>query len=221
MPMQDIANSKQLLEDLALASSVTIPDSDKDGENMSFKSSTSIRQKSDEGVHEFVIYSEAPESPNETKVSLTRELVLTSIPSLLLCTALAGTDALKMVVSFAMKHYNDDSYPLDASLVVLVIEVIKAIVALCFHLGCGGGNPLTKFDPRILVPCAIYAVTNNLFFVALLFVPPAVWMVLVQIRLVFLLLLYRVMFKHKIVLSQWVGAMVLMLSVALMQVSYW
>ncbi|OQR71167.1 CMP-sialic acid transporter 4-like [Tropilaelaps mercedesae] len=154
------------------------------------------------------------------KTALSREVVLTSIPSLVLCFAMACIDAVKLVVSFAMKDSNNDRYPLDSCMVVLLIELIKAIVALGLHIGRGGGNPLTKFDVRTIVPCVIYAITNNIFFIALLFVSPPVWMILIQMRLIFLLFIYRVMFKHTIVAAQWVGAVFLVVSVALMQVDH-
>lgn len=188
-----------------------------DVEEQTFALATSVsssRQKSLECVHNCDVYFEVP-TKSTAKTSFRRELVLISVPSLLLCSTFACTDALKTVVSFAMKHYNYERYPLNASLVVLVIEMVKAVIALGLHLAKGGGKLLTKFDSRILVPCAIYVITNNLFFIALFFVSPAVWMVLIQIRLPLLLLIYRLMFKRTTVPAQWVGAV---FSVVFMQV---
>lgn len=181
-----------------------------DAEEQTFALATSVsssHQKSLECVHNCDVYFEVT-TKSTAKTSFRRELVLIS-------STFACTDVLKTVVSYAMKHYNYERYPLDASLVVLVIEMVKAVIALGLHLAKGGGKLLTKFDSHILVPCAIYVITNNLFFIALFFVSPAVWMVLIQIRLPFLLLIYRLMFKRTTVPAQWVGAV---FSVVFMQV---
>lgn len=154
-------------------------------------------------------------STSETQ--LAREVALRSCVSISLCISVALTDAIKLVSSYSMKYYNQHKYPLDHTVVVAIVEGIKCLISVIVHLCKHRTNPFLHFDRRILLPCILYALTNNIFFVALNYVSPAVWLVLIQLRMVFLLLLYRFCYRQAVVCAQWCGALVLICSVGLNQ----
>ena len=152
------------------------------------------------------------------EVPLAREIPFLSTYSMVLCGILITTDVAKTCLSFSMKHHNNDVYPVNPTIIVTVSEGFKALVVIAIHLYWEKNHPFKDLDPKIAVPCGLYTITNNLFFVGLHYVSPAIWIVLIQMRVVFLLSIYRFYLRQKVTSAQYIGAVVLMFGVGLTQI---
>ncbi|XP_049513308.1 uncharacterized protein LOC119431448 [Dermacentor silvarum] len=135
----------------------------------------------------------------------------TSLPVVLgLFAASTFTDVSKMVCSYSLRYHNDGAYPMNQSLVVALTEVLKCVLVAVVHVVTSGSlrmRPSLKF----LLPSLIYMLTNNIFFFALHYVTPAVWLVFVQCRIFLTLLVYKYPFGRHVTRAQWTaGALIVM-----------
>ncbi|KAH7976633.1 hypothetical protein HPB52_017049 [Rhipicephalus sanguineus] len=121
----------------------------------------------------------------------------TSLPVVLvLFAASTFIDVNKMVCSYSLRYYNHGSYPMNQSLMVALTEVFKCVLVTAVRMVTSGSlrmRPSSKF----LVPSLIYMLTNNIFFIALHYVTPAVWIVLAQCRIFFTLFAYNACWSCK------------------------
>ncbi|XP_003739960.1 UDP-galactose/UDP-N-acetylglucosamine transporter srf-3 [Galendromus occidentalis] len=161
---------------------------------------------------------EAINSIDSDQEPLSREVPLLSATSVILCILLIATDVGRTCVSYSMRHFNDGVYPVDTTIVVTVNELFKATLVIGLHLFFDGDNPFKHLDARIALPCLLYAFTNNLFFLALHYITPATWLVLCQMRVVILLLIYRIFLKQRITATQYIGGLTLIAGVGLAQI---
>lgn len=103
-----------------------------------------------------------------------------------------------------------------SSLIVLCSECLKLIILFLVLLSTG--NELTKvhkFSLWLLFPASIYALTNNLFYYGISLVPPPIWAILNQTKVIFLGIVYRFIFKRQFTPYQWVGLFFLLVAVTL------
>ncbi|XP_076313027.1 uncharacterized protein LOC143226216 isoform X2 [Tachypleus tridentatus] len=68
-----------------------------------------------------------------------------------------------------------------------------------------------------LPPALIYAITSNIFLYALTYVTPAVWIVLIQGKVIFTVAMYRFIFKKPVSKTQWLGAFLIVVAIAFSQ----
>ncbi|KAL1470790.1 hypothetical protein MTO96_024049 [Rhipicephalus appendiculatus] len=123
-------------------------------------------------------------------------------PSCWCCSRLRRSpDVSKMVCSYSLRYHNHGSYPMNQSLMVAATEVLKCVLVTIVHVVTSGSlrmRPSYKF----LLPSVIYMLTNNIFFYALHYVTPAVWLVFVQCRIFLTLFVYSYPFgRHADVLA--------------------
>ncbi|KAH7975430.1 hypothetical protein HPB52_001734 [Rhipicephalus sanguineus] len=133
----------------------------------------------------------------------------TSLPVVLvLFAASTFTDVSKMVCSYSLRYHNHGSYPMNQSLMVAVTEVLKCVLVTVVHRVTSGSlhmRPSYKF----LLPSVVYMLTNNIFFFALHYVTPAVWLVFAQCRIFLTLLVYKYPFGRHVTRAQWTaGALI-------------
>lgn len=137
----------------------------------------------------------------------------TSVAVVVLLSSLFITaDVGKMMSSYALRYYNNGEYPVHQTLLVALSEGSKCLVTTAVHVWVTGSfrmRPSIKF----ILPSVIYMLTNNIFFYALHFVTPPVWLVLVQCKVVLTLLVYKYVFKHSISAAQWTAGFLIVTSV--------
>ncbi|KAL1470792.1 hypothetical protein MTO96_024051 [Rhipicephalus appendiculatus] len=133
----------------------------------------------------------------------------TSLPVVLvLFAASTFTDVSKMVCSYSLRYHNHGSYPMNQSLMVALTEVLKCVLVTVVHVVTSGSlrmRPSSKF----LVPSLIYMLTNNIFFIALHYVTPAGWLVLVQCRIFLTLFAYKYPFGRHVTRAQWTAGVLI------------
>ncbi|XP_075525332.1 CMP-sialic acid transporter-like isoform X3 [Dermacentor variabilis] len=146
------------------------------------------------------------------KSSLERREV-TSLPVVLgLFAASTFTDVSKMVCSYSLRYHNDGAYPMNQSLMVALTEVVKCVLVAVAHVVTSGSmrmRPSLKF----LLPSLIYMLTNNIFFFALNYVTPAVWLVFTQCRIFLTLLVYKYPFGRHVTRAQWTAGALIVVAV--------
>ncbi|XP_076308922.1 uncharacterized protein LOC143224643 [Tachypleus tridentatus] len=139
------------------------------------------------------------------------------IANQLLCTFLLIVDVGKSVLSYAVVYHSGGQYPLPQTVIITVIEALKCLMVTLIHLV--KTKSLWNLQPSLLFlfPSLVYAVTNNIFFYALTYVTPAVWIVLIQGKVVCTLLIYRLCFRKDVTVAQWVAATLISFAIALSQ----
>lgn len=81
-------------------------------------------------------------------------------------------------------------YPLQQTLLVALTEALKCLLVTAMHVATSGSLRMRP-SPKFLLPSLIYMLTNNIFFFVLRYVTPAVWVVLVQCKIIITLCVYR------------------------------
>ncbi|XP_037530071.1 uncharacterized protein LOC119407258 isoform X2 [Rhipicephalus sanguineus] len=152
---------------------------------------------------------ESPQAETGSPKSSLERREQTSLPVVLvLFAASTFTDVSKMVCSYSLRYHNHGSYPMNQSLMVAVTEVLKCVLVTVVHRVTSGSlhmRPSYKF----LLPSVVYMLTNNIFFFALHYVTPAVWLVFAQCRIFLTLLVYKYPFGRHVTRAQWTaGALI-------------
>ncbi|XP_077546804.1 uncharacterized protein LOC144159285 [Haemaphysalis longicornis] len=129
-----------------------------------------------------------------------------------LSVATAVTEVCKMVGSYSLQHWNKGRYPVQQTLLVALVEALKCLLVTAMHVATSGSLRMRP-SPKFLLPSLIYTLTNNIFFFALHYVTPAVWIVLVQCKIIITLCVYRYLFKRTVTLAQWVGGALIIVAV--------
>ena len=137
---------------------------------------------------------------------------------LALCLASVALELCRQVCSYAMKYYNDDKFPIPSTFLVFSTEFLKLTVfatkmfvsrTLC------ASNSTISF--AYLIPSTLYALNNNIYFVALYFTTPPVWNILMQSRVITTALVYRFYFKKEFTRTKWLALLVLTSAIVILQ----
>ncbi|OQR79769.1 UDP-galactose translocator 1-like [Tropilaelaps mercedesae] len=160
--------------------------------------------------------------PLTATMCLERQQSLSSQSSLLLCTLIAVCELVKLSGTYAIRYLNNGQFPIDPTLFVVLLELLKAAACGIVHIlrHPTSPQPLKDFNVHLLLPSGVYAITNNIFLLALTFVPPALWMILVQTRIPFTLLIYRSAYHRPVAAPQWIAAILMCLAIGLTQMSH-
>ncbi|XP_077546806.1 CMP-sialic acid transporter-like [Haemaphysalis longicornis] len=141
----------------------------------------------------------------ERKVASLRFVVALSM-------ATTVTDVTKMVCSYSLQYRNKGRYPLQQTLLVALVEALKCLLVTAMHVATSGSLRMRP-SPKFLLPSLIYTLTNNIFFFALHYVTPAVWIVLVQCKIIITLCVYKHLFNRTVTRAQWVAGALIILAV--------
>ncbi|XP_003746220.1 CMP-sialic acid transporter 1-like [Galendromus occidentalis] len=150
-------------------------------------------------------------------LNVARQQPLSSRTSVKLCFLIGSSELVKVVGSYGIRYYNGDTFPMDQTFFVVLLELSKALVCFFVHTLTHEGSAWSPFNWRLLLPSVVYAMTNNIFLLSLAYVTPAVWMVLVQARIPLTLFLYKVLFRRIISGSQWIGASLMCIAIGVCQ----
>ncbi|XP_013784885.1 CMP-sialic acid transporter 1-like [Limulus polyphemus] len=136
----------------------------------------------------------------------------------LLVVLLLTVDVGKSVFSYALLYHNGDRYPIPQTEMVTAVEALKFLTVTIIHLVMT--KSISNLRPSLIFmfPSLIYAITSNIFLYALTFITPAVWIVLIQSKVVFTLIIYRLVFRKIVTSSQWVAAVLFILAIAISQI---
>ncbi|XP_077497207.1 CMP-sialic acid transporter-like isoform X3 [Amblyomma americanum] len=132
--------------------------------------------------------------------------------ALLLSAAATFTDVGKMVFSYSLRYRNRGRYPMKQTLVVALTEALKCLLVTGVH-GATSGSLRMRPSLKFLLPSVIYMLTNNIFFYALHYVTPAVWLVFVQCRIFLTLFVYKYHFGNPVTPAQWTAGVLILLAV--------
>ena len=127
-------------------------------------------------------------------------------------------DLWRQVCAYGMKYYNDNTYPVPQTELVVISEVSKLCIFLC-KMSVMGTLCNINVSFSYLIPSVTYAINNNIYFFALNYTTPPVWNILCQLRVVFTALVYRFFFKRTFSLIQWVGLCLLITAIVLAKFS--
>ncbi len=128
-------------------------------------------------------------------------------------------DVVRQVCTYALKYFNNDSYPLPQTCIVFFAEITKLTVFTVKLLWTGGFKSVTM-SYSYMVPSLLYAINNNIYFLALYYTTPPVWNILMQARIVCTALVYRIFFKCTFRPMQWIALLILMSAIILTQFSH-
>ncbi|XP_064483445.1 uncharacterized protein LOC135396411 isoform X2 [Ornithodoros turicata] len=123
------------------------------------------------------------------------------------------SDLCKVMSSYALRYYNHDRYPVDQTILVALTEGSKGVVCFAVHRWLSESWDM-RLSVKFLVPSVIYAFTNNIFFYALNYVTPAVWIILVQSKVLLTLLAYKFYFRKDITCAQWTAGLLIIIAVS-------
>lgn len=127
-------------------------------------------------------------------------------------------DVIRQVATYGMMYFNSGSYPVPQTQLVFSAELLKFAIFL--------GLLVVKRRLRdisisflYLVPSLTYAINNNIYFLAMHYTTPPVWSILLQLRTIFLAMIYRLYFKRQFSSMQYAGVGLLIVSIALSNLS--
>lgn len=147
---------------------------------------------------------------NQNGEILSRES--TSCSTVALCAVVLGSlDTARQLVGYQVTVDGGAR----SSLIVLCSECLKLITLFCVLLFGGELLKVHKFSLWLLFPASIYALTNNLFYYGISLVPPPIWAILNQTRVIFLGIVYRFIFKRQFTTYQWIGLIFLLMAVTI------
>lgn len=126
-------------------------------------------------------------------------------------------DVLRQTSAYGMKYFNNDTYPLPQTQLIMLTEVLK--MALMLVVMCATKQLRNvRISLLYLIPSVTYAINNNIGYYALHYTTPPVWNVLTQMRTVFMALIYRVYFKRVFTYSQYAGLLLLVIVIGMANV---
>jgi len=99
---------------------------------------------------------------------------------------------------------------------VAINELLKVTV-FCVWAIVRGEITNIKWSLWYALPALVYAVNNNIFYKGLQYVPPPVWNILIQTRLVFTALAYHIVFNKRLLRIQWFALFLIMVSVIIVE----
>jgi hypothetical protein len=115
--------------------------------------------------------------------------------ALVYCAAFVVAETIKQVLTFA--SLEDGRYVVDPGFVIVCSEFVKLIVSALLCASCErGALRLGHFSWMFAVPAVLFVINGNLYLLALQYAAPPLWMVLVQARVLFLALGYRLLFSR-------------------------
>ncbi len=127
-------------------------------------------------------------------------------------------DVFRQIIVYALRHFNNGEYPFPQTVFVFLSEVLKMLIFLA-RLGLRGTLFKGSVSYCYLVPATLYAVNNNIYFLALHYTTPPVWNILMQARILFTALVYRFYFKMNFKAAQWFALVLLVVAIVMTQYS--
>ena len=127
-------------------------------------------------------------------------------------------DVIRQVATYGMMYFNAQSYPVPQTQLVFSAELLKFAIFSALILVKNRMHDI-KISFLYLIPSLAYAVNNNIYFLAMHYTTPPVWSILLQLRTVFLALIYRLYFKRHFSMCQYSGIGLLIASIALSNLS--
>ncbi|XP_045138776.1 uncharacterized protein LOC123520516 isoform X2 [Portunus trituberculatus] len=160
-------------------------------------------------------------SPDSTltlrNISLDRQSDLRRSWPLIL--AFLGTEMVKQLSNYAATQNNDDVSPMPPVLLVLLTELTKLVLVLCWAVM--NRSRMGKWTPslRFGIPAACYLATNVLYLLALRSTAPPLWLMLIQTRTFYTVAIYLVVFGREVSLCQIMGCLLVVASLPLAHAS--
>ena len=127
-------------------------------------------------------------------------------------------DVCRQVAGYGMKYYNHDQFPVEPTEVVAISEIIKVVIFFC-KLVLEGSFSSLKLSRLYILPSLLYAINSNIYFAAMHYTTPPFWNILLQLRVIFTAIMYRVVFRRTIRPMQWFALTLLMSSIFLSKFS--
>ena len=128
------------------------------------------------------------------------------------CLVFCLVDVWRQVTGYGVKSLNNDVYPIKQTAIVAITETFKFVMFTGFLL-LNHSLGSVKLSILYAVPSLIYAINNNVYYFALHYTTPPVWNIIIQMRIVFTALLYRVVFRRYMSISKCIGIALLICAI--------
>ena len=123
-------------------------------------------------------------------------------------------DITRQITGYGMIYFNNHQYPVAPSGIIAVAEIIKLVIFL-WLLFREGILMRVKISLLYFIPSLVNALNNNIYFLAMNYTTPPVWNLLMQLRVIFTSLTYRIVFGRKLSIIKWIALCILMIAVIL------
>ena len=137
-----------------------------------------------------------------------------------LCGGFIGFEVSKNLLTYQLMD-DDGRYPIDGSLLVAAAELLKLVLTCMLTLAVAirhiNSLRLVHISYLFAVPAMLFALNSNIYMVALGYVAPPVWTVLIQGRILLTALVYRTLLGRHISLTRWSALVALTIGVVLSQ----
>ncbi|XP_063887231.1 uncharacterized protein LOC135114902 isoform X2 [Scylla paramamosain] len=129
------------------------------------------------------------------------------------------TEMVKQLSNYAATQTGDGASPLPPVLLVLLTELTKLVLVLCWAVV--SGSRMSEWTPsfRFGVPATCYLVTNVLYLLALRSTAPPLWLMLIQTRTFYAVGVYHVVFGRDVSWGQMTGCLLVVASLPLAHAS--
>ena len=133
---------------------------------------------------------------------------------LILSSAYITLDVFRLTAAYGLKYFNGDAYPVPQTVIIFSAEILKSVLMLII-MSISKELCNVRISLLYLIPSITYAVNNNIGLYALNYTTPPVWNVLLQMRTLFMALIYRMYFKRTFSSIQYIGLLLLMIAIAM------
>jgi len=126
-----------------------------------------------------------------------------------------------LLITYSKKSDNETGYSYDTTTTILLAEILKFFIAggILIYSNAGIGFRLNGETILYSLPALIYFIQNNLVFVALKFIDPATYQVLVNLKILTTGILFRFVLGKLLSSLQWAGLVLLMVGCATSQIA--
>jgi len=134
-----------------------------------------------------------------------------------------------LTLLIASSKGDNDDFAYDKFTVILLVEITKLALAICFHFWSVPPEDWFPEAQKIIgeyrvgiyyaFPAVIYALYNFLFFLNLTFFDPVSYRVLINMRILWSGLLFQIFFGESLGTKKWFALVLLMLGCAINQLS--
>jgi len=155
--------------------------------------------------------------PTQGPPPTVKRLGLFSLLGISIVLTMVFCEVTKQVSNYSLQYFNHSHFPIPQTCIVVLCELVKLVTIFI----------RAKFTPpsfslqslrgslRFLLPSVLYAINNNIYYAGLTLVPPPIWLMLCSIRTVVTATIYKFVLKRHITLWQFVGAALIVVSIAI------
>ncbi|KAL7637402.1 UNVERIFIED_CONTAM: hypothetical protein RMT77_012130 [Armadillidium vulgare] len=126
----------------------------------------------------------------------------------------------KQIINYSLSKSNDNKYPIPTSLLIILIELVKLlIISVYLQIARYKSYKMYGFSFKFMIPAVCYFMTNLMYFYALTITAPPIWILLIQTRILYTALIYKIQFGKPVTVVQFIGCLLIIVSIYLTRAS--